>query len=59
LQGPLSVERMCCLAEVNRAGFYRYLRDGWWAEENMALHSFDPVVVVTHVEPRVTRPVVV
>ena len=48
LQGPLSVERMCCLAEVNRAGFYRYLRDGWWAEENMALHSAVQNLLIEH-----------
>ena len=26
LQGNLSVERMCYLGQVSRAGFYRYLR---------------------------------
>ena len=26
LQGKLSVERMCMLAEVSRAGFYRWLQ---------------------------------
>ncbi len=33
LQGGLSIERMCHLAQVSRAGFYRYLRGGWPAEE--------------------------
>jgi len=48
LQGPLSVERMCYLTEVNRAGFYRYLRDGWWAEENMTLHCAVQNLLIEH-----------
>src|SRR5258705_4518178 len=32
LQGGLSIERMCQLAEVSRVGFYRYLRAEWPAE---------------------------
>ena len=39
LQGSLAVERMCQLAEVSRAGFYRYLRGGWKREEEAALRS--------------------
>jgi len=39
LQGGLSVERMCQLSQVSRASFYRYLRRGWQAEEEMALRS--------------------
>ncbi len=38
LQGSIGVERMCQLAEVSRAGFYRYLRRGWQWEE-VALRS--------------------
>ncbi len=39
LQGRLTVERMCQLAQVSRASFYRYLRNGWQFEEEMALRS--------------------
>ena len=39
MQGGLSVERMCQLSQVSRASFYRYLRRGWQAEEEMALRS--------------------
>jgi len=36
LQGGLGIERMCLLAGISRAGFYRHLRaqDPW--EEEMA-----------------------
>ena len=47
LQGGLSVERMCKLAEVSRAGFYRYLRQGWEGEEEVALRSAVQEVVFT------------
>ena len=39
LQGSLSVERMCQLAQVSRAGFYRYLQGRAPAEENLAVRS--------------------
>jgi hypothetical protein len=48
LQGGLSVERMCQFAQVNRASFYRYLRRGWQAEEEMALRSAVQSVVIQH-----------
>jgi hypothetical protein len=48
LQGGLSVERMCQLAQVSRASFYRYLRRGWQAEEEMALRSAVQSVVIQH-----------
>ena len=48
LQGGLSVERMCQLAQVSRASFYRYLRQGWQAEEEMALRSAVQSVVIQH-----------
>ena len=48
LQGTLSVERMCWLAEVSRAGFYRYLRRGWPSEEEVALRSAVQNVVIEH-----------
>jgi len=46
VQGSLSVERMCQLAQVSRAGFYRYLRAGWQAEEEISLRSAVQSVVV-------------
>jgi putative transposase len=48
LQGGLSVERMCQLSQVSRASFYRYLRRGWRAEEEMALRSAVQSVVIQH-----------
>jgi putative transposase len=48
LQGRLSVERMCQLAEVSRAGFYRYLQGGSEAEEALALRSAIQDVVMEH-----------
>ena len=48
LQGGLSVEQMCQLSQVSRASFYRYLRRGWHAEEEMALRSAVQSVVLQH-----------
>lgn len=48
LQGDLSVERMCQLTQVSRAGFYRYLRGGWQAEEEVALRSAVQAIVMQH-----------
>lgn len=48
LQGDLSVERMCQLAQVSRAGFYRYLQGGWQAEEEVALRSAVQGIVMQH-----------
>ena len=39
LQGGLSVERMCHLAQVSRASFYRHLRRDYGTEEEMALRA--------------------
>ncbi len=36
MQGSLSIERMCQLAGVSRAGFYRSLQEEMPAEEDMA-----------------------
>jgi predicted DNA-binding transcriptional regulator AlpA len=33
MQGSLSIERMCQLAGVSRAGFYRSLQEGMPAEK--------------------------
>jgi hypothetical protein len=35
MQGSLSVERMCQLAEISRASFYRSLQEGQPVEEEM------------------------
>ena len=48
MQGYLSVERMCQLTQVSRAGFYRYLRGGWRAEEEVAVRSAVQAVVMQH-----------
>jgi len=48
LQGDLSIERMCQLARVSRAGFYRYLRRAWQSEEEVALRSAVQSVVIEH-----------
>lgn len=46
LQGRLSIERMCQLAEVSRAGFYRFLK--WVApvDEDMELRSLIQQIVL-------------
>jgi putative transposase len=48
LQGSLNVEQMCQLAQVSRSGFYRYIRDGWPAEEEKSLQSAIQEVVLEH-----------
>ena len=39
LQGSLSVERMCVLARVSRAGFYRWLTAEAPREEEMEVRA--------------------
>ena len=39
LQGSLSIERMCQLAQVSRAGFYRSLQEHQPVEEEMEVRS--------------------
>ena len=39
MQGKLSIERMCQIAGVSRAGFYRSLQQGVPAEEDMEVRS--------------------
>jgi transposase InsO family protein len=48
LQGGLSIERMCLLAGVSRAGFYRHLRaaDNW--DEEMEVPSQIQKIVLEH-----------
>jgi putative transposase len=48
LQGSLSIERMCQLAGVSRAGFYRSLRDRTPVEEDMEVRSVIQQIAVEH-----------
>ena len=48
LQGDLSVERMCQLAQVSRLDFIATCRGGWAAEEEVALRSAVHGVVLQH-----------
>jgi transposase InsO family protein len=48
MQGALSVERMCRLAGVNRAGFYRWLMPVDPAAEDMEVRSAMQQIVIEH-----------
>jgi putative transposase len=48
LQGSLSIERMCQLAQVSRAGFYRFLQDLAPTEEDMDVRSAIQTIAVEH-----------
>jgi putative transposase len=48
VQGKLSVERMCMLAEVSRAGFYRWLEEKEPAAEEMAVRAAIQEIAVEH-----------
>jgi len=48
LQGSLSIERMCQLAGVSRAGFYRSLQDRAPVEEEMETRSAIQTIAVEH-----------
>jgi transposase InsO family protein len=48
LQGRLPVERMCQLAQVSRAGFYRYLQAEAPEEEHLAERAAVQEVVLAH-----------
>jgi hypothetical protein len=48
LQGSLSIERMCQLAGVSRAGFYGSLQERAPAEENMEVRSVIQQIAVEH-----------
>ena len=51
LQGYLSVERICRLTQVSRAGIYRYLRGNWQKEqkeEEVPLRSAVQNFVIEH-----------
>jgi putative transposase len=48
LQGGLSIERMCQLAPVSRAGFYRWLQEPPSMEEEMEVRSTIQQIVLKH-----------
>ena len=48
LQGSLSIERMCQLAGVSRAGFYRTLQEQQPGEAEMELRATIPQIVLEH-----------
>jgi transposase InsO family protein len=48
MQGSLSIERMCQLAGVGRAGFYRSLQEKMPAEEDMEVRSAIQQIAVEH-----------
>jgi putative transposase len=48
LQGNLSIERMCQLAQVSRAGFYRWLQEPPPVEEEMEVRSAIQQIAIEH-----------
>jgi putative transposase len=48
MQGGLSIERMCLLARVNRAGFYRFLQERLPQEEETEVRSTIQQIAVEH-----------
>ena len=48
LQGGLTIERMCMLARVSRAGFYRWLTAEAPGEEEMEVRAAIHEVVLEH-----------
>ena len=48
MQGNLSIERMCQLAQVSRAGFYRSLQERQPVEEDMQVRSTIQQIAVEH-----------
>jgi transposase InsO family protein len=48
LQGDLSIERMCQLAQVSRAGFYRSLQEREPVQEEMEVRSTIQQIVLEH-----------
>ena len=47
-QGPLSIERICHLAQVSRAGFYRSLQAHQPMKEEMAVRTAIQGIAVAH-----------
>jgi transposase InsO family protein len=48
LQGSLSIERMCQLGEVSRAGFYRHFQAQAPLEESMKVRSAIQEIALEH-----------
>jgi transposase InsO family protein len=48
MQGSLGIERMCQLARVSRAGFYRFLQERLPREEDMEVRSVVQQVALEH-----------
>ena len=48
MQGSLSIERMCQLAQVSRAGFYRSLQEAQPVEEEMEVRSAIQQIALEH-----------
>ena len=48
MQGNLSIERMCELARVSRAGFYRSLKERVPLEESMEVRSAIQQIALEH-----------
>jgi len=48
MQGSLSIERMCYLAQVSRGGFYRSLSEQMPVEEEMEVRSAIQRIAVEH-----------
>jgi hypothetical protein len=48
LQGNTSIERMCQVARVSRAGFYRFLQERTAVDEDMELGSAIQQIVLEH-----------
>jgi putative transposase len=48
MQGSLSIERMCYLAEVSRAGLYRFLKERVPVEEDMEVRSAIQEIALEH-----------
>ena len=59
MQGNLSIERMCQLGQVSRAGFYRSLSEQAPLEEDMEVRSAIQRIALEHRRrlgsPRITR----
>jgi putative transposase len=48
LQGNLSIERMCQLVQVSRAGFYRWVQERRPVEEEMEMRSLIQQIAMEH-----------
>ena len=48
MQGGLSIERMCQLARVSRAGFYRFLKERLPREEDTEVRSVVQRIALEH-----------